>query len=139
MSAMRSGKTATNKDMTMSPRIVGSSYAVVAALVIAFAARPGWAAELTNAEAKEFFNDRGCNACHGVDEMRIGPSYMQVAARYANASPAVVERLSRKILAGGAGSWGNVPMISNPEMSEQEASKVTRWILGLRKSGVTSQ
>lgn len=92
------------------------------------------ASELTNAVAKKFFNNKGCNACHGIEETRIGPSYQIIATRYADASPDAIDKLSRKILYGGAGSWGTVPMISNPSVSPKEASAVARWILGLNKS-----
>src|SRR5574340_7393 len=106
MSVMRWAWIAIDKEVAMLPRIAGPACASVAALIMAFTARTASAAEVMDIEAKKFLNDHGCNACHGVDEMRIGPSYVMVAARYPNASPAIVERLSYKILVGGAGSWG---------------------------------
>jgi cytochrome c len=94
------------------------------------AARAGTTA-LTDAEAKKLFNSRSCNACHAVDETRIGPAFRAVALRYHDTSPATVDWLATKILEGGAGAWGNVPMISNPAISPDEARAIARWILSL--------
>lgn len=88
-------------------------------------------AGLSDAQAREFFNRQGCNACHGADETRLAPSFALVARRYPNATPEVVERLSLKIRLGGAGAWGAVPMISYPGLSDEDARRVARWILGL--------
>jgi cytochrome c len=89
------------------------------------------ATTLTDAEAKKLFNARSCNACHAVDETRIGPAFRAVALRYHGASPATVDWLATKIVEGGAGAWGSVPMVSNPAISEREARAIARWILSL--------
>lgn len=91
----------------------------------------GKAPELDAASAKTFFNAKGCNACHAVDEYRIGPSYRMVSARYASEGVARAGLLAAKIREGGAGAWGVVPMISNPNLTQDEAESVARWILGL--------
>jgi cytochrome c len=88
-------------------------------------------APLTDAEAKQLFNTAGCNACHAVDEMRIGPPYRAVALRYAGAPSENVDWLATKILVGGAGSWGSIPMVSNPRLSARDARAAARWILAL--------
>lgn len=90
------------------------------------------AAELTAQEAKAFFNARGCNSCHAVNETRLGPAFMDVSQRYAGAPAATDEVLTQKILHGGAGSWGFVPMISNPKVPEADARAIADWILKLR-------
>lgn len=99
-------------------------------------------ADLDAAAAKHFFNDRGCNACHGLDEQRIGPAYQVVAARYAAeyaTDPSDrIEKLAMKIRFGGAGAWGVVPMISNPGVSDEDARAVARWILSLQKTSAQS-
>jgi cytochrome c551/c552 len=91
------------------------------------------AAQLSDTEAKQFFNAKGCNACHGVDDARIGPPFRAVAARYWRSSDAL-ENLGRKIRFGGAGSWGLVPMISYPGLSDEEIQAITRWILSLKST-----
>lgn len=113
--------------------IVRSVFVVVTSLSIAAPTTPAQAAELTGAEAKKFFNDNHCNACHEVDEDRIGPSYRIIARKYANVSPDTVDKLSKKIIFGGAGNWGVVPMISYPKLPEEQARRVARWILELHK------
>lgn len=99
-------------------------------------------AEMTAATAKRFFNAKGCNACHELQEHRIGPSYQVIALRYAadyDKHPALqVETLAMKIRLGGAGAWGAVPMVSNPGLSEQEAADIATWILQQKPEPTTS-
>lgn len=93
-------------------------------------------AELSAPAAKRFFNERGCNACHGLDEHRLAPAYQVISARYSGAYAAdpanQVEKLATKIRYGGAGAWGAVPMISNPGLSEADARAIATWILNLQ-------
>jgi S-disulfanyl-L-cysteine oxidoreductase SoxD len=77
----------------------------------------------------------GCTACHGVDRTLVGPSFRAVAARYApgaagNAAGTANARLLVKIKAGGAGSWGSVPMPPQTQVADPDARKVVEWILG---------
>lgn len=91
------------------------------------------------AAAKHFFNARGCNACHAVDEPRLAPPFRAVAVRYRAAieggtgapAAAIEEALVEKVLKGGAGAWGFVPMVSNPRLPATEARAAVRWILAL--------
>lgn len=108
-------------------RVLGAAVVMAG---IAASASVGHAADLSDSEAKKFFNAKGCNACHGVAEMRIGPSYEMIATRYAQNARDAVDVLSWKIRYGGAGAWGAVPMISNPRVSQEEAEAAARWILG---------
>jgi cytochrome c len=88
-------------------------------------------AAFTGEMARDFFNTYRCNACHEVDEYRIGPSFRDVAIRYEDTSDARVDWLARKIRHGGAGSWGTVPMVSSPAVSPEGARAISRWILEL--------
>jgi len=117
----------------MKARVCWSALVHVTALCVAcsvVASEPA----LTDAEAKALFNLRGCNACHEIDEVRIGPPYRAIAIRYQNASPDQVEWLATKIIQGGAGSWGFVPMVGNPRVPPEEARAIARWILALKPS-----
>ena len=89
--------------------------------------------KLSDAEARVFINQKSCNACHEVDETRIGPAFRDVATRYEDDAGAQTDRLAEKIIAGGAGSWGNVPMISNPNITHEEARAFSLWVLDLNK------
>ena len=95
----------------------------VAALA-AFAATPAMADE---ALAKS----KNCMACHSVDKKVVGPAYKDVAAKYAQQKGAA-SMLAQKILKGGSGAWGPVPMPANPQVSPAEAQKLANWILALK-------
>jgi cytochrome c len=72
-----------------------------------------------------------CDECHAIQEVRIGPPFQAVALRYSAEGPAAEERLARKIINGGAGSWGNIPMVGNERVSLEDARAIARWILSL--------
>jgi len=71
---------------------------------------------------------KNCMACHAVDKKLVGPSYKDVAAKYANQKDAL-DKLSAKVIKGGAGVWGPVPMPANSQVSPDEAKKLVGWIL----------
>ncbi len=70
-------------------------------------------------------------ACHTVDRKVIGPAFKDVAAKYAGNKDAT-DVLARKILKGGSGVWGPVPMPANTQVSDAEAKKLATWVLGLK-------
>ena len=72
--------------------------------------------------------DKNCMACHAVATKLVGPSYKDVAAKYAGQKDAV-EKLATKVIKGGSGAWGPVPMPANPQVSEAEAKQLVTWIL----------
>ena len=74
---------------------------------------------------------KNCMACHAVDKKLVGPAYKDVAAKYAGQKDAV-DKLSTKILKGGSGVWGPVPMPANSQVSEAEAKKLAAWVLTLK-------
>ena len=71
---------------------------------------------------------KNCLACHAVDKKLVGPAYKDVAAQYAGQKDAV-DKLTQKVLKGGAGVWGAVPMPANPQVTEAEAKQLVQWIL----------
>lgn len=79
----------------------------------------------------ELAQKKNCLACHAVDAKRVGPAYKDVAAKYADNKDAVA-LLSAKVIKGGSGSWGVVPMPANPQVSEAEAKTLVQWILSLK-------
>lgn len=72
-----------------------------------------------------------CVACHAIDKKLVGPAYKDVAKRYAGQGDAAA-KLAAKILAGGSGSWGAVPMPANTQVNAAEAQQLAQWILGLK-------
>jgi cytochrome c len=75
-----------------------------------------------------------CDECHAVDAARIGPPFVAVAARHRAEGTAAVEPLAQKIIHGGGGNWGNIPMIPNERVTLEEARGLVRWILSLNPS-----
>lgn len=76
-----------------------------------------------------------CDECHALKEARIGPPFLAVAARYTTEADAAVDRLALKIINGGAGNWGTIPMVSNERISLEDARAIARWILALGHKG----
>src|ERR1700712_3850464 len=74
---------------------------------------------------------KNCMACHSVDKKVLGPAYKDVAAKYAGQKDAVAT-LTNKVLKGGAGVWGNIPMPANSQVTEAEAKQLVEWILTLK-------
>jgi cytochrome c len=72
----------------------------------------------------------GCTACHAVDRRVVGPPFRDVAARYRGKDAEAV--LVQKVKRGGAGVWGQIPMIPNPQVPDPELHGVVRWILTLK-------
>ena len=71
---------------------------------------------------------KNCMACHAIDKKLVGPSYKDVAAKYAGQKDAA-DKLAAKVIKGGSGVWGPVPMPANPQVSPDEAKKLVTWIL----------
>lgn len=71
---------------------------------------------------------QNCNTCHKIDEKLIGPSYKDIANKYEN-SEATVAMLSKKVIEGGQGVWGEVPMAAHPELPEEDAKAIVKYIL----------
>ncbi|GAB3650314.1 c-type cytochrome [Ramlibacter alkalitolerans] len=71
---------------------------------------------------------KNCMACHAIDKKLVGPAYKEVAAKYAGQKDAV-DKLAAKIMKGGAGVWGPVPMPANAQVNEAEAKKLAAWVL----------
>ena len=71
---------------------------------------------------------KNCMACHAVDKKLVGPAYKDVAAKYAGQKDAV-DKLAAKIVKGGSGVWGPVPMPANAQVNDAEAKKLAAWVL----------
>ena len=72
---------------------------------------------------------KNCLSCHALEKKLVGPSYKDVAAKY-RGDKAAADGLAIKIMKGGSGAWGVVPMPSNPQVNEAEAKRLAAWILG---------
>ncbi|MBB6003577.1 ThuA domain-containing protein [Arcicella rosea] len=82
------------------------------------------------ASGKKLMEASDCKACHSVDKKSVGPMYKEVAAKYKNDGGAL-ERLTKKVISGGSGVWGEVPMSGHPQLSAADASDMVKYILSL--------
>jgi cytochrome c len=73
-----------------------------------------------------------CLTCHKVAEKNIGPAYQEVAAKYENTDDNV-EMLAGKIIKGGSGNWGAIPMTPHANLSEEDAEAMVKYIFLLKK------
>ncbi|OYX23556.1 MAG: cytochrome C [Algoriphagus sp. 32-45-6] len=73
-----------------------------------------------------------CTSCHMVERKIVGPSYAEVAAKYEN-NDENVAMLAKKVIEGGVGVWGEVPMPPHPALSEDDAKDMVRYVLLLKK------
>ena len=78
--------------------------------------------------SKEIATKNACMGCHAIDKKVVGPAYKDIAAKYKGQADAV-DKLAKKVKAGGAGVWGPVPMPANAGISEADAKTVVKWIL----------
>lgn len=71
----------------------------------------------------------GCLGCHAVASASVGPAYKDVAAKYADDKDAAAA-LALRIRAGGGGTWGEMDMPPQPQVTPAEAKRLATWILG---------
>ena len=94
-------------------------------------AAPSFAALLTSSAAfasADLAKSKNCVACHHVERKMIGPPYNAMAHRYGKDESAI--KLScEKIVKGGGGVWGQMPMPPQPGVSPEEAEALAKWIL----------
>jgi len=72
-----------------------------------------------------------CVACHAESGRKVGPSYQDIAKKYAGQADAA-DRLAKKIRSGGAGVWGQMPMPPHPQVPESDAQAMATYILGVK-------
>lgn len=70
-----------------------------------------------------------CLTCHKVNEELTGPPYAEIAKRYANAPDTTITSLAKKIIEGGSGNWGQIPMTQHPQVSQEDAEQMVKYIL----------
>jgi cytochrome c len=75
----------------------------------------------------ELAQKKNCMACHAVDKKLVGPSFKDIAAKYAGQKDAVA-KLSEKVIKGGSGAWGQIPMPANA-VTPDEAKTLVTWVL----------
>ena len=80
---------------------------------------------------EELLKKYACTACHSVDKKLVGPAYKEVAAKYkgdAKAEAMLVEKVKK----GGVGTWGQIPMPANANLSDADAKTLVKWVLSTK-------
>ncbi len=92
---------------------------------------PTGAAAGSSSNGEMLISKSDCLGCHKVNEKLVGPSYLEVAAKY-EATEANKELLANKIVNGGSGVWGEIPMAPHPTISKDDAKEMVTYILSLK-------
>ncbi|HYG37411.1 MAG TPA: PA14 domain-containing protein [Cytophagales bacterium] len=82
------------------------------------------------AAVMELMAKSDCNTCHNKDVKTVGPAYMEIAKRYGSTEN-IRNELVAKVIKGGAGNWGQVPMTPHPTLSKEDAGTMVSYILAL--------
>ena len=86
-------------------------------------------ARAADLDGAKLVQERRCYPCHNMTQTLIGPPYKDIALRHARHRDIMVDVLAEKIIVGGGGNWGVVPMVPNEQVSREEARVIARWIL----------
>lgn len=80
----------------------------------------------------ELVGKSDCFTCHKVNEQAVGPAYQAVADKYEKTDENI-NMLADKVIKGGAGNWGQVPMTPHPQLSKEDAVSMVKYVLSLKK------
>lgn len=72
-----------------------------------------------------------CKGCHTRDQKSVGPSFLEIAEKYSN-DPEIVSLLSKKVINGGGGVWGQNPMSAHPQLKSGDVNEMVKYILSLK-------
>jgi len=73
----------------------------------------------------------GCNTCHAMDQIILGPSFKMIAEKYTN-DPATLKKLTEKVYKGGSGVWGDYAMGAQSHLKKEKITQMVRYILSLK-------
>lgn len=85
-----------------------------------------------SARGKQLVAGSDCQACHNEERKTVGPAYIDIAKRYAK-TDANIATLADKIIKGGSGSWGEIPMNPHPDLMPDDAQLIVRYVLSFNK------
>ena len=87
---------------------------------------------------QNLINKSDCKSCHLMDKKSVGPSYLDIAAKY-KGNKTEQERIATKIIQGGSGVWGDHAMSAHPQITTQDANTIVKYIVGLAEKKATSK
>ena len=85
-----------------------------------------------SSEGEKLIAKSDCIGCHKLDKKLIGPSYLDIAKKY-ESNDKNVAYLSGKIIKGGSGVWGSIPMSAHASLKKNDANSMAKYILSLKK------
>ena len=99
---------------------------------ISVAAGLAFAGSAMAAEMPAVAKKNGCSVCHSIDKKLVGPAWQAVADKYKGDTSAA-GKLTTKMVKGGGGVWGPIPMPATPKLTEADNKELVTFILGLAK------
>jgi cytochrome c len=88
-------------------------------------------------EVEKLIQGSDCRSCHDMDRKVVGPSYQDIAKKYA-ADTGAVDKLMRTVRQGGSGNWGTIPMTPHPDLKDEDLKRMVTWILSLKSDSAAS-
>jgi len=82
-------------------------------------------------DGKALIEASDCRTCHHDKDKLIGPAYAEVAKKYPNTDENV-KHLAAKVMAGGTGVWGQIPMVAHPNISQEDAEAMVKYVLSIK-------
>ena len=90
------------------------------------------AAPAAKTEGEKLIAKSDCIGCHNKVQKVIGPAYVDIAAKYP-LNDENVNHLAAKVIEGGKGVWGEIPMTPHASLTKDDAKQMVTYILGLKK------
>jgi cytochrome c len=87
------------------------------------------AAGTPESKGAQLMANSDCNSCHNAQSKVVGPALVDIAKKYKSSD---VEMLAKKVIAGGSGNWGTVPMTAHPQLSIDDAKEMVSYILTVK-------
>ena len=81
----------------------------------------------------EIVSKSDCFTCHKIDEKLTGPSFREIADKYSGLPDTIIKHLGEKVVHGGSGVWGEIPMAPHKAFTQEEAEAAVKYILLLKK------
>ena len=104
-------------------KLVALVFEILSFALLAFIATSSFAQD-----PRQLAQDKACLACHDMDRKIVGPAFREIRKRYGNLDSSTLNSLVEKILKGGGGVWGAIPMPPNKTVSKDEARVLVKWI-----------
>jgi len=81
---------------------------------------------VADAAPEKLLGQSGCTGCHQMAGQLVGPGFDAIRAKYAGGDNATY--LEAKIVNGGSGVWGSIPMPAMPGIDADTLQKIVAWL-----------